>query len=83
MEGSKGGLSFGTRNNLKDTDDGNKRIDVFLVAFDGASNDNNDVIILRYGKDIVSIYIKYSLYLNHTIYLCLYYVIKKDNIFSI
>ena len=55
LAGSKGGLASGPRKQFKDTDEGNNIIDGCFVAFFGASNDNDNAILPRYGKDIVAI----------------------------
>ena len=60
-----------------------RRLLVVFVVFYGYSNDNYNTILPRDDKYIVAIWINYSLYLKHTICRCLYYVIKKDDIFSI
>ena len=55
LEGAKGGLASGLRKEFKGTDDGNKTKYEWFVAFDGDSNDNDNVILPRYGKEIVAI----------------------------
>ena len=55
LEGEKGGLAYGPRKDFKDTDDGKNIIDGYFVAFDGALNDNNNVVLPMNGKYIVAI----------------------------
>ena len=60
-EGAKGGIAYGIRKEFKYTGEGNKRIDICFVAFDGDSNDNDNAILSKHGRDIAEIQIKYSL----------------------
>ena len=55
LSGSKGGISSGPKKEFKDTEEGKKRIDGCFVAFDGASNNNDNAILPRDGKYIVAI----------------------------
>ena len=55
LDGRKVGLAYVMRKWFKYTDEGNKIIDGFFVAFYGDSNDNKNAILPRNGKDIVSI----------------------------
>ena len=55
LEGAKGGLASGPGKNFKDTDEGNKIIEVCFVEFDGYLNDNDNIILPRDGKNIPEI----------------------------
>ena len=55
LAGAKGGLVSLLRIQFKDTDEVNKIIDGYFVAFYGDSNDTDDAIPPRYGKYSVSI----------------------------
>ena len=52
LAGAKRGLASVLRKYFKDTDEGNKIIEVCFVEFDGYLNDNDNIILPRDGKYI-------------------------------
>ena len=53
LKGKKGGLEYGLGDYFKKTDEINTRTDGCFILFDGYSNDNNNTILPRDGKDIL------------------------------